>query len=93
MVGRAPLCAGWSTICRRRHQGSVWPARAARSSKARQDLCKANAIPTAAYQLGAAMRQALRARRARRRRQADGLAAGKGVIIASTMARAEAAST
>src|SRR5262249_13678689 len=59
-----------------------------------KDLCKANAIPTAAYQRFSAADAAKRYVRAQRAPivvKADGLAAGKGVIIAATVAEAEAA--
>jgi phosphoribosylamine---glycine ligase len=59
-----------------------------------KDLCRAHAIPTAAYERFAAAAPA----KAYIRRlgapivvKADGLAAGKGVIIATTLAEAEAA--
>ena len=59
-----------------------------------KDLCRANAIPTAAYErveTVAAARHALRRFGAPVVIKADGLAAGKGVTVAMTMAEAEAA--
>jgi phosphoribosylamine---glycine ligase len=59
-----------------------------------KDLCKANAIPTAAYERFNAAQPAkayVRGRRAPIVVKADGLAAGKGVIIAQDTAEAEAA--
>ncbi|TAK48352.1 MAG: phosphoribosylamine--glycine ligase [Xanthobacteraceae bacterium] len=59
-----------------------------------KDLCKANGIPTAAYERfsDAAMAKAyIRARGAPIVVKADGLAAGKGVVVAMTLAEAEAA--
>jgi phosphoribosylamine--glycine ligase len=59
-----------------------------------KDLCKANAIPTAAYERFNAAQPAksyVRGRRAPIVVKADGLAAGKGVIIAQDIAEAEAA--
>ncbi len=59
-----------------------------------KDLCKANAIPTAAYERFSAAQPAksyVRGRRAPIVVKADGLAAGKGVTIAQDTAEAEAA--
>ena len=59
-----------------------------------KDLCRAHNIPTAAYERFSAAGPAkayARARGAPIVIKADGLAAGKGVIIAETMAEAEAA--
>ena len=59
-----------------------------------KDLCKANAIPTAAYERFSAAQPAksyVRGRRAPIVVKADGLAAGKGVTIAQDPAEAEAA--
>src|SRR5712691_10072536 len=59
-----------------------------------KDLCRANAIPTAAYERFTAAEPAkayVRARGAPIVVKADGLAAGKGVVVAQTIAEAEAA--
>jgi phosphoribosylamine--glycine ligase len=59
-----------------------------------KDLAKANRIPTAAYERFHAADPAkayLRARRAPIVVKADGLAAGKGVVVAQSVAEAEAA--
>ncbi len=57
-----------------------------------KDLCKANAIPTAAYERFADVASAkayVRARGAPIVVKADGLAAGKGVVVAMTLAEAD----
>ncbi len=59
-----------------------------------KDLCRANNIPTAAYERFTAAAPAkayLRGRGAPIVVKADGLAAGKGVVVAQTVAEAEAA--
>src|SRR5207248_8966290 len=59
-----------------------------------KDLCRANAIPTAAYERFTAAEPAkayVCARGAPIVVKADGLAAGKGVVVAETVADAEAA--
>jgi phosphoribosylamine---glycine ligase len=59
-----------------------------------KDLCRANSIPTAAYERFAAAASAksyVRQRGAPIVIKADGLAAGKGVVIAESVAAAEAA--
>ena len=59
-----------------------------------KDLCRANDIPTAAYERFRAAEPAkayVRARGAPIVVKADGLAAGKGVVVAQTVAEAEAA--
>ena len=59
-----------------------------------KDLCRAHAIPTAAYERFTAPGPAkayVRARGAPIVVKADGLAAGKGVVVAQTVAEAEAA--
>jgi phosphoribosylamine--glycine ligase len=59
-----------------------------------KDICKANNIPTAAYERfdnAEAAKRYARAQGAPIVVKADGLAAGKGVIIAQTVAEAEAA--
>lgn len=57
-----------------------------------KDLCKANAIPTAAYERfadAAGAKAYIRARGAPIVVKADGLAAGKGVVVAMTLVEAE----
>jgi phosphoribosylamine--glycine ligase len=59
-----------------------------------KDLCRANDIPTAAYERFSAPEPAkayVRARGAPIVVKADGLAAGKGVVVATSVAEAEAA--
>jgi phosphoribosylamine---glycine ligase len=59
-----------------------------------KDLCRANHIPTAAYErfdAAAPAKQHLRRMTAPIVIKADGLAAGKGVVVAATAAEAEAA--
>src|ERR1700680_1847629 len=59
-----------------------------------KDLCRENGIPTAAYERFTAAAPAkvyLRARGAPIVVKADGLAAGKGVVVAASVAEAEAA--
>ena len=59
-----------------------------------KDLCRANAIPTAAYErfkAAAPAKDYVRAQRGRIVVKADGLAAGKGVIIPENIAEAEEA--
>lgn len=73
---------------------SKWAARLEGSKGFTKDLCKANNIPTAAYQR---FKQAQAAKDYVRKQgapivvKADGLAAGKGVVVAETVAEAEAA--
>jgi len=59
-----------------------------------KDLCRANNIPTAAYErftAAAPARECVRRMGAPVVIKADGLAAGKGVVVATTLAEAEAA--
>jgi phosphoribosylamine--glycine ligase len=93
-----PLCAGIVDDLATAGIKAFGPTRAAArlegSKGFTKDLCKANAIPTAAYQRFSAADVAKRYVRAQRAPivvKADGLAAGKGVIIAGTIAEAEAA--
>src|SRR5919107_5532688 len=71
-----------------------WAARLEGSKGFTKDLCKANNIPTAAYQR---FKQAQAAKDYVRKQgapivvKADGLAAGKGVVVAETVEEAEAA--
>jgi phosphoribosylamine--glycine ligase len=73
---------------------SKWAARLEGSKGFTKDLCKANKIPTAAYER---FKSAMPAKDYVRKRgapivvKADGLAAGKGVVVAETVAEAEAA--
>jgi phosphoribosylamine--glycine ligase len=71
-----------------------WAARLEGSKGFTKDLCKANNIPTAAYERfkGAdAAKAYVRKKGAPIVVKADGLAAGKGVVVAETVAEAEAA--
>ena len=93
-----PLCAGIVDDLAAAGIKAFGPTRAAArlegSKGFTKDLCKANAIPTADYQrFGAAdaAKRYVRAQGAPVVVKADGLAAGKGVIIAGTVAEAEAA--
>ena len=93
-----PLCAGVVDDLAAAGIKAFGPTRAAArlegSKGFTKDLCKVNAIPTAAYQRFSAADAAKRyvcAQRAPIVVKADGLAAGKGVIIAGTVAEAEAA--
>src|ERR1700744_5224250 len=94
----APLCAG--IVDDREAAGikAFGPTRAAArlegSKGFTKDLCRAHAIPTAAYERFTAAAPAkayVRARGAPIVVKADGLAAGKGVVVAQTIAEAEAA--
>ena len=73
---------------------SKWAARLEGSKGFAKDLCKANKIPTAAYERfkgAAAAKDYVRKKGAPIVVKADGLAAGKGVVVAETVAEAEAA--
>jgi phosphoribosylamine--glycine ligase len=94
----APLVAGIADDLEAAGFRTFGPSRAAAqlegSKGFTKDLCKANSIPTAAYERFNAAQPAKSY--ARRQRapivvKADGLAAGKGVIIAQDTAEAEAA--
>jgi phosphoribosylamine--glycine ligase len=94
----APLVAGIADDLEAAGFKTFGPSRAAArlegSKGFTKDLCKANSIPTAAYERFNAAQPAKSY--ARRQRapivvKADGLAAGKGVIIAQDTAEAEAA--
>jgi phosphoribosylamine---glycine ligase len=94
----APLCAGIVDDLESAGVKAFGPSRAAAqlegSKGFTKDLCRANGIPTAAY---ARFKDAPTARTYIRSRgtpivvKADGLAAGKGVIVAQSEAEAEAA--
>ncbi len=73
---------------------SKWAARLEGSKGFTKDLCKSNKIPTAAYERfkgAAAAKNYVRKKGAPIVVKADGLAAGKGVVVAETVAEAEAA--
>ncbi len=73
---------------------SKWAARLEGSKGFTKDLCKANKIPTAAYERfkgAGAAKDYVRQHGAPIVVKADGLAAGKGVVVAETIAEAEAA--
>jgi phosphoribosylamine---glycine ligase len=94
----APLCAGIVDDLETAGIKAFGPSRAAArlegSKGFTKDLCRANGIPTAAYER---FRDADGAKAYVRKCgapivvKADGLAAGKGVIVASTLPEAEAA--
>jgi phosphoribosylamine--glycine ligase len=94
----APLAAGIVDDLAAASIKAFGPSRAAsqlESSKGfTKDLCKANDIPTAAYERfkdAAAAKAYVRARGAPIVVKADGLAAGKGVVVAMTLEEADAA--
>ena len=94
----APLCAGIVDDLEAAGIKAFGPTRAAArlegSKGFTKDLCRANGIPTAAYARFGAPDPAkayVRARPAPIVVKADGLAAGKGVIVAQNLAEAEAA--
>jgi len=94
----APLCAGITDDLEaaglKSFGPSKWAARLEGSKGFTKDLCKANDIPTAAYKR---FKSATDAKAYVRERGApivvkdDGLAAGKGVVVAATLEEAEAA--
>jgi phosphoribosylamine--glycine ligase len=94
----APLCAGIVDDLAASGIKAFGPSKAAArlegSKGFTKDLCRANAIPTAAYERFTAAAPAkayVRARGAPIVVKADGLAAGKGVVVATSVAEAEAA--
>src|SRR6185437_3274994 len=94
----APLCAGivddLEAAGIKAFGPTQWAARLEGSKGFTKDLCKANNIPTAAYERfkGAdAAKAYVRKKGAPIVVKADGLAAGKGVVVAETVAEAEAA--
>src|ERR1700729_496457 len=94
----APLCAGIVDDLEAAGIKAFGPTRAAArlegSKGFTKDLCRGNGIPTAAYERFRAADPAktyVRARGAPVVVKADGLAAGKGVVVAQTVAEAEAA--
>jgi phosphoribosylamine--glycine ligase len=92
-----PLCAGIVDSLEAAGIKAFGPTRAAArlegSKGFTKDLCRANGIPTAAYERFRTPGQAkayVRARGAPIVVKADGLAAGKGVVVAQDLAEAEA---
>ena len=93
-----PLCAGivddLAAAGIKAFGPGKWAARLEGSKGFTKDLCKANKIPTAAYErfkLAAPAKDYVRKHGAPIVVKADGLAAGKGVVVAETVAEAEAA--
>jgi phosphoribosylamine--glycine ligase len=93
-----PLCAGivddLEAAGIKAFGPSKWAARLEGSKGFTKDLCKANKIPTAAYERfkgAAAAKDYVRKMGAPIVVKADGLAAGKGVVVAETTQEAEAA--
>jgi phosphoribosylamine---glycine ligase len=94
----APLCAGIVDDLESAGVKAFGPSRAAAqlegSKGFTKDLCRASGIPTAAYERfkdAAAAKTYIRSRGVPIVVKADGLAAGKGVIVAQSEAEAEAA--
>jgi len=94
----APLCAGIVDNLEAAGIKAFGPSRVAAqlegSKGFTKDLCRANGIPTAAYERfkdATAAKAYIRSRGAPIVVKADGLAAGKGVIVAQSEAEAEAA--
>jgi phosphoribosylamine---glycine ligase len=94
----APLCAGIVDDLEAAGIKTFGPSRAAArlegSKGFTKDLCQANRIPTAAYErfrAAVAAKAYIRSRGAPIVVKADGLAAGKGVVVAQSVAEAEAA--
>ncbi len=94
----APLCAGivddLEAAGIKAFGPNKWAARLEGSKGFTKDLCKANDIPTAAYKRfkqASPAKDYVRAHGAPIVVKADGLAAGKGVVVADTVGEAEAA--
>jgi phosphoribosylamine---glycine ligase len=94
----APLCAGivddLEAAGIKAFGPSKWASRLEGSKGFTKDLCKANNIPTAAYRRfkhARAAKDYIRERGAPIVVKADGLAAGKGVVVAETVEEAQAA--
>ena len=94
----APLCAGIVDDLEAAGIKAFGPTKAAAklegSKGFTKDLCRANGIPTAAYERFTdpeAAKAYVRQQGAPIVIKADGLAAGKGVVVAETLAQAEAA--
>ena len=93
-----PLCAGivddLEAAGIKAFGPTKWAARLEGSKGFTKDLCKANHIPTAAYERfkgAAAAKDYVRKKGAPIVVKADGLAAGKGVVVATTVEEAESA--
>jgi phosphoribosylamine--glycine ligase len=93
-----PLCAGivddFEAAGVKAFGPSKWAARLEGSKGFTKDLCKANNIPTAAYERfknAASAKAYVRKQGAPIVVKADGLAAGKGVVVAETVEEADAA--
>src|SRR5215831_5286256 len=93
-----PLCAGivddLEAAGIKAFGPTKWGARLEGSKGFTKDLCKANNIPTAAYKRfkgASAAKEHVRKSGAPIVVKADGLAAGKGVVVAGTVEEAEAA--
>src|SRR5688572_20285525 len=94
----APLCAGIADDLEAAGIKTFGPSQAAArlegSKGFTKDLCRANNIPTAGYErftAAAAAKDYARKQGAPIVVKADGLAAGKGVVVAQTLPEAEAA--
>ncbi|MGV3635574.1 MAG: phosphoribosylamine--glycine ligase [Pseudorhodoplanes sp.] len=94
----APLCAGLVDDLEAAGIKAFGPTKAAAqlegSKGFTKDICRANNIPTAAYErftAAAPAKEYIRKHGAPIVVKADGLAAGKGVVVAETVAQAEAA--
>jgi phosphoribosylamine---glycine ligase len=94
----APLCAGIIDDLEAAGTKTFGPSRAAArlegSKGFTKDLCRTHGIPTATYErfrAAAPAKAYVRGRRAPVVVKADGLAAGKGVVVAVNVAEAEAA--
>ena len=94
----APLCAGIVDDLEAAGTKAFGPSRAAArlegSKGFTKDLCRTHGIPTATYErfrAAAPAKAYVRGRRAPVVVKADGLAAGKGVVVAANVAEAEAA--
>ena len=92
----APLCAGivddLEAAGIKAFGPTKWAARLEGSKGFTKDLCKANKIPTAAYERfknASAAKDYVRKKGAPIVVKADGLAAGKGVVVAETVKEAE----
>ncbi len=92
----APLCAGivddLEAAGIKAFGPTKWAARLEGSKGFTKDLCKANKIPTAAYERfknASAAKEYVRNKGAPIVVKADGLAAGKGVVVAESVKQAE----